>query len=507
LRRANAPPPLDGNSGAAAEFPTCGRHRERAHKPRAAQRTIAGERLNRLRYKLILVFLAATLVPLAAILWMGTALLEQSLGFMTTDDLDRVSKSLEIIAREHYRQARENLKADAAAGRIPPRRFAAVARSNWPEALRQFWDSADPERFVLSEPEGDQLNYLVRHDGELWEYSRSLNGIRMREITRQIMQARDRVSRLKDLDLHRGLPRLLFFVSTLIWIVSLGSIIYFANRISTPIQDLTAGLLQLASGKFETRLQSKREDEIGRAILAFNHTAEHLQQSRDRLVYLTQIASWQVLARKMAHELKNSLTPIRLTVEEILARQPGPDRRFLEQAAQVVVDEIESLERRVRAFSEFAAEPISNPVVLDLNALLQERVQFLSVAHPEISYETDLRPDLAAAWADADQIKGILTNLLENAAEAAGPGGRVRSFTDFGPNLIVVEIHDSGPGLSAEARGTLFEPSISFKKGGMGLGLSISRKNALLAGGDLQAIEGRLGGAGFRLLLPEAARQ
>lgn len=92
--------------------------------------------MNRLRHKLILIFLAATLVPLAAILWIGTALLEQSLGFMTTDDLDRASKSLENIAREYYRQAREGLKAEAEAGRLEPERFTAGTRANWPETLR-----------------------------------------------------------------------------------------------------------------------------------------------------------------------------------------------------------------------------------------------------------------------------------------------------------------------------------------------------------------------------------
>ena len=91
--------------------------------------------------------------------------------------------------------------------------------------------------------------------------------------------------------------------------------------------------------------------------------AEQLRQNRERLVYLTQMASWQSLARKTAHELKNSLTPIRLTVEEMLARQPPADRAFMEQAAQIVVSEIETLERRVRAFSEFASEPPVNPEV------------------------------------------------------------------------------------------------------------------------------------------------
>ncbi len=458
--------------------------------------------MNRLRHKLILIFLTATLVPLAAILWIGTALLEQSLSFMTTDELDRASKSLENVAREYYRQAREGLKADAEAGRLEPERFAAGTRTDWPEVLRTFWESPDQERFTLSEPDGDRLNYLVRHGEDVWLYSRSLNGVRMQEVARQYSQARDRVASLGDRDLRRGLTYPLLLLSAIIWLLSLASVIYFANRISSPIQDLTAGLFQLSSGKFETRLRVGQKDEIGRAIQAFNHTADQLQQSRDRLIYLTQVASWQMLARKMAHELKNSLTPIRLTVEEILARQPAADGKFLEQAAQVVVEEVESLERRVRAFSEFAAEPTANPVALDMNALMEERVQFLSVAHPEVVYSIQAKPDLTPAWADSDQIKGILTNLLENAAEAAGAGGKVLAISDSSDGKVIVEVHDSGPGLSAEARGTLFEPAISFKKHGMGLGLSISRKNALVAGGDLLSIDGRLGGAGFRLILP-----
>src|SRR5206468_6966074 len=139
------------------------------------------------------------------------------------------------------------------------------------------------------------------------------------------------------------------------------SLIFVANRMSQPIEELTFGLSDLASGRLHTRIALRRNDEIGRAISAFNHTAEQLQQNRDRLVYLTQIASWQTLARKMAHELKNSLTPIRLTVEEILARHPEGDRQFLAQAVQIVVSEVESLERRVRAFSDFSSDPPLRP--------------------------------------------------------------------------------------------------------------------------------------------------
>jgi nitrogen fixation/metabolism regulation signal transduction histidine kinase len=206
----------------------------------------------------------------------------------------------------------------------------------------------------------------------------------------------------------------------------------------------------------------------------------------------------------MAHELKNSLTPIRLTVEEMLARYDEADRAFMEQATQIVVDEIETLGRRIRAFSQFAAEPPVQPAEVDVNSLLQERIAFLKMAHPEIAYDFRLAGDGPSVMADPDLVKGILTNLLENAAEAAGEGGRILGVTAAGNGRVVVEVHDSGPGLSEQARSSLFQPTISFKKKGMGLGLSIARKSALLSGGDLVLVKGELGGAGFRLLLPVA---
>jgi nitrogen fixation/metabolism regulation signal transduction histidine kinase len=207
----------------------------------------------------------------------------------------------------------------------------------------------------------------------------------------------------------------------------------------------------------------------------------------------------------MAHEVKNSLTPIRLTVEEMMARYDEADRGFMEQATQIVVDEIESLERRVRAFSQFAAEPPVQPAELDVNALLEERIAFLRTAHPEVAYECRLASGMLPVMADQDLIKGILTNLLENAAEAAGEGGRILGVTAAQNGRVAIEVHDSGPGIGEQARASLFQPTITFKKKGMGLGLSIARKGALLSGGDIVLVKGELGGAGFRVLLPPAA--
>ena len=92
--------------------------------------------------------------------------------------------------------------------------------------------------------------------------------------------------------------------------------------------------------------------------------------------------------------------------------------------------------------------------------------------------------------------------MLENAAEAAGEGGRVLGITSVDGAKVILEVHDSGPGLSDQVRESLFQPTISFKKRGMGLGLSIARKSALLSGGDILLVKGELGGAGFRVLLP-----
>ena len=459
----------------------------------------------RLRHKLALVFLATTVLPVAATLWISSALMSRSLGFVATGDVDALAASLERVGREYYRQARQQLKDDALSGRAAPQRFDPASRAGWPAPLQRFWDSPDAERFILSEPAGDRLHYAVRRGGDLLVYSAGLQGVRMAEITREIREARTRAGDLRDRNLPRGFTLALLTAAAVVWTLSLALVIYLSARVTRPIQQLTTGLGDLAAGRFEARLEAPTGgDEVGKAIAAFNQTAGELQRSRDRLVYLTQVASWQLLARKMAHELKNSLTPIRLTVEEIAARQSSAGPEFFDRAAAIVVDEVSSLERRVRAFSEFAAEPEARPSQLDLAALVRERVNFLRAVHPGVTYRIEPAGDVPAAWADGDQVKGILTNLLENAAQAAGEGGEVLVITGASGTNAAVDVHDSGPGVSAEARSRLFEPSISFKKHGMGLGLAISRKNALVAGGDLALVEGRLGGAGFRLVIPAA---
>jgi two-component system, NtrC family, nitrogen regulation sensor histidine kinase NtrY len=452
--------------------------------------------MHRLRNKLVLVFLAATLAPLLATLWMTASLLQRSLSYAPTQELDQLSKSLENAGREIYQTARESLREDAVAGKIRP-------QYRTPAEAQEFWESGEKERFVLVGPEKDRMEYQVREGDRVAVYAQPL-GVAMGQFAEQYRRAREVLAEHSARDLRRGFTLTYVVLTIAIWLASLAILVYLANRISKPIQQLTAGLSELAKGNFTHRIFTSRDDETGLATMAFNETAAQLQQSRDRLVYLTQLASWQVLARKMAHEVKNSLTPIRLTVEEMVARHSESNRMFLEQAAAIVVDEVESLERRVRAFSEFSSEPEVCPIAINVNSLVEERIAFLRSAHPEVEYAVRLVESTPSAMADEDLVKGILVNLLENAAEAAGDGGRILTATSVTPERVVIEIHDSGPGLSDQARKSVFQPTISFKKRGMGLGLSIARKSALVLGGDILLVAGELGGAGFRVVLPVA---
>jgi len=443
--------------------------------------------VNRLRTRLIAIFLLATVLPLAGTAWIVQSLLEYSLRYATTEELDAVAKSLESTGRELYQRSREALRQQAARGERAP-----AGR----EPLR-----GRGESFTLA---GEKLIYLRPQGGELLRYEETLGAVDLEKIRAQLAEARGLIERNRERDLRRGFLYAFLVAAAVLWAGALGAMVYFAHRVSRPIQQLTAGLQALAGGDLATRVPVRRDDEIGQAVAAFNDMAGQMEQSRDRLLFLARLESWQTLAKKMAHEVKNSLTPIRLTVEEMVARHGTADADFLRQAGQIVTEEVTSLERRVRAFSDFASEPPVRRAALALNGVASERMALLRHANAAIVYQARLDPAGPAAFADEDLVRGILTNLLENAAHAAGAGGVVEIQTGGDGARVWIEVHDSGPGLSAHARKSLFEPTISFKKSGMGLGLSIARKSALLNGGDIQLTEGRLGGAAFRVTLPAA---
>ncbi len=203
--------------------------------------------MNRLRNRLIGIFLAATLVPLAATLWITTSLLDRSLSYSSTGELDRLSRSLQKTGRELYQRAREALRNDALSGRLQPMRYTAPQRAQWPAPVESFFESGEAERFLISGPDGDHIQYLARRGDQVWLWSTSLDDVGLNRLSQEYREARALVDRRESRDLRRGFFYTYGLLAASVWIVSLVLLVYLAHRISRPIQRLTAGLSQLAS--------------------------------------------------------------------------------------------------------------------------------------------------------------------------------------------------------------------------------------------------------------------
>ena len=205
--------------------------------------------MNRLRNRLIAIFLAATLAPLAATLWITTSLLDRSLSYASTGELDRLSRSLQKTGHELYQRASEALRNDALSGRLQPLRYTAAERAGWPAPVKSFSESGDPERFLITGRDGDRIDYLARRGDDVWLWSTSLGDVGLDQLSREYRNAREIVEKRQSRDLLRGLTYTYVLLAASFWIASLVLLIYLAHRISRPIQQLTAGLSRAGGGR------------------------------------------------------------------------------------------------------------------------------------------------------------------------------------------------------------------------------------------------------------------
>ena len=179
-----------------------------------------------LRSRLIAAFLASTLLPLAATVWITTTLLDRSLRYATTGELDRLSRTLETTAKQFYQRERDALEQDALAGRTRPTTYAAADTTGWPDPVRSFWVSGEPERFGVSGASGERVDYMRRVDGPgdqpgVEFYSRDLGGVSMEQLSTQLRETRRLVAAIDTRDLRRGFTLTLLVLLGAAWLVSL----------------------------------------------------------------------------------------------------------------------------------------------------------------------------------------------------------------------------------------------------------------------------------------------
>lgn len=220
------------------------------------------------------------------------------------------------------------------------------------------------------------------------------------------------------------------------------------------------------------------------------------------------LAAWGEVARRLAHEIKNPLTPIRLSAERLLRRfkkNPEAAGEVLEEGVGTIVREVDSLKTLVDEFSRYSRLPEVRPVPADIGQVAEEAVALYRSSHAEIDLTTDWAPDLPPHMIDPEAMRRAVINLLENAVALVGHGGkiRVRSYRGDGLRPVVLEVSDNGPGLPPGDRKQLFLPTFSRRPGGTGLGLAIVHRVVTDHDGRIRAEDNPGGGIRFIIELPE----
>jgi two-component system nitrogen regulation sensor histidine kinase NtrY len=214
-------------------------------------------------------------------------------------------------------------------------------------------------------------------------------------------------------------------------------------------------------------------------------------------------AAWQEVARRMAHEVKNPLTPIKLTTQRLLrrSREGRLDPQVVAEGAATILAEVASLTRLVDSFSQFAKLPAPQPGRLDAAELVRQTLALYVPTHASIHWNLELPPEpLEVEW-DRDMVKRALINLVDNAISALGAKGTIRVGLHLDGGYARLEVEDDGPGVPEASRSHLFEPYFSTKRQGTGLGLAIVRRIAQDHHGEVH-YEPRAPGSRFSLTLP-----
>ena len=256
---------------------------------------------------------------------------------------------------------------------------------------------------------------------------------------------------------------------------------WISARITRPLEALAEGAREVAGGRWDIRIPLRGRDEIGQLASAFNEMTQTLAAQKDRLVQTERVAAWRELARRLAHELRNPLFPMLITVENLQKARQLDAKQFLEvfhESTATLRAELANLNTIVSRFSDFSKMPAPQFVRVNVNELLRNSVklfepQFNAVGKPPITTEFFLTEPLPDVDADPDLLHRAFQNLVLNAMDAMPSGGALTLKTKEHDGSIRIEVSDTGKGLTREECERLFTPYYTTKSQGTGLGLAI----------------------------------
>ncbi len=337
---------------------------------------------------------------------------------------------------------------------------------------------------------------------------------------RQIEGARAEVERT-----HLYVFALLLAV-TMLGAVAVGTLL--ARSVTRRIQQLATATQAVGAGDLSVRVPVSGNDEITHLADAFNTMLSEVERSRARIEFLQRMGTWQEIARRLAHEIKNPLTPIQLAVEEAHARYRGDDERYrqlLETTLKVVQEEVATLRRLVTEFSAFARLPRAELSEADVCQFLRDQQKQMELFSDDESglhagEADDLENIVDISWEipsdpvpvhiDRQMLHRVLANLVRNAAQAVrderrGRKGRVRvALSILDRDWVRLDVDDDGPGIKEDMRESVFDPYVTTKHDGTGLGLSIVKKIVMEHGGSIEAGTSPWGGARMTIRLPRS---
>ena len=253
------------------------------------------------------------------------------------------------------------------------------------------------------------------------------------------------------------------------------------RRVTHPVEQLAAGARSVAAGDWSARVEVVSHDEIGELAQAFNQMTQHLVEQRDRAIQAERVAAWRELARRLAHELKNPLFPLQITIENLQRARERSAEEFDEvfrEGTTTLLAELSNLKTIVGRFSDFAKMPAPQFERVDVNELVRGALKLYDARlHADDRAPTSLRLELADGElpiaADSDQLRRALSNLVLNAMDAMPDGGTLHVVTAKMDDGVRISVADTGLGLTPEECERLFTPYYTTKHHGTGLGLAI----------------------------------
>ena len=286
---------------------------------------------------------------------------------------------------------------------------------------------------------------------------------------------------------------------------------WVSRRITRPVEELADGARDVASGRWDTQIDVKGTDEIGQLATAFNDMTRTLASQKEKLVQTERVAAWRELARRLAHELRNPLFPLQITVENLQrARQlaPAQFQEVFNEATATLKAELTNLNTIIGRFSDFSKMPAPQLTQVNVNETLRNAVrlfepQFTAVGKPPITTEYFLADALPEIDADPDLLHRAFQNLVLNALDAMPAGGTLMLRSSNGEDSVRIEVSDTGKGLTPEECSRLFTPYYTTKQQGTGLGLAIIQSIVADHHGTISVTSEEGRGATFRIELPK----